>query len=123
LVSFYADALRKAGGELNEVVVHPGNIEQLFKDPAGPIGRYLTRRGLRVARNAETNFNGAVLGVRSGDLRDHFDAGLDSTSEGLFFFAGTTAIHDEFGYPRFHDREGTGGKPWLSSALRQEFPS
>jgi hypothetical protein len=93
-----------------------------MRDPQGPVARDLTKRGLQVARNAETNFNGAVLGVRSGDLRDNFDAGLEVTSEGIFFFAGTTALHSEFGYPRFHDRQATGGKPWLRSALRDVFP-
>lgn len=104
---------------MNEVVVHPGTIDRFFRDSQGPVGRYLVRRGLRVARNAETNFNGVVIGVQSGDLRDNFDAGLDVSSEGLFFFAGTTAVHDEFGYPRYHDQNG---RPWLTSALRQEFP-
>jgi hypothetical protein len=106
---------------VNEVIVHPGVIDKLFRDSQGPVARYLVRRGDRVARAAYSNASGLVLGVQSGDLRDHFDAGLDATSEGLFYFVGTTAIHDEFGYPRFHDRQGTGGKPWLTSALSEEF--
>jgi len=106
---------------VNEVVVHPGIVDRFFRDSQGPVGRYLFRRGERVARAANANASGPVLGVITGDLLANFDAGLDVTSEGLYYFAGTTAVHGEFGYPAFHDREATGGKRWLTSALAEEF--
>lgn len=106
---------------MNKVVVHVGAISQFMRDPAGAVGQDLARRADNVERIATANTSGPVLSRQSGDLQENLDSEVFTDSEGLYALIGTTAIHDEFGYPRFHDLEATGGKPWLRSALREGF--
>ena len=105
----------------NTVTVHAGNVDRYFRDPTGPIGQDLERRMDQVARIATANASGPVLGVISGDLLRFFRADIFSDGEGLHAVIGTTAIHEEFGYPGYHDRAATGGKRWLTSALAEGF--
>ena len=106
---------------MNEIVVHVGIIDRFMRDPNGPVGKDLFRRADRVERIAFANTSGPVLSRQSGDLQDHLDIEITQDGEGLRADIGTTAIHDEFGYPRFHDREppaGASGRRWLTHALR-----
>ena len=105
----------------NTVTIHPGNISRYFRDPTGPVANDLERRMNQVARIATANASGPVLGVVSGDLLRFFSADVFTDSEGLHAVIGTTAIHDEFGYPGYHDKAATGGKRWLTSALAEGY--
>lgn len=103
---------------MNQIVVHSGNVDRFFRDEAGPIGRDLEKRMRQVAQLAERNYSGAVLHIQSGNLRDHFSAGIFQDGEGMTAIIGTSALNtDDYGYPAFHDREETGGKAWLTSTL------
>lgn len=106
---------------MNQLVINVGVIDRYMRNPYGPIAKDLDRRMRQVARIAEGNFSGRLLQVQSGDLRDNFDANIFADGEGLHADIGTTAIHNEFGYPRFHDRQATGGKRWLTSALAEGY--
>lgn len=94
------------------VSFNEAGMNALFKEPAGPTGRYLFRVGEQMADDAHLNASGRPgPNIRSGNLRDNIkgpaDTGILHDSDGIYVVVGTDAKRDGFAYPRRIERGGT----------------
>lgn len=99
--------MARAPFKLNATVVQ-GFLERNF------LRADLERRAENVAKRARENASGAIIGVRSDDLRGGIRWTIDRDTYGLYAIVGTNARHRDFSYPAYHDQHG---RPWLTKAF------
>jgi len=95
-------------------------MKELFNSTVGPVGQLMAFHADRVRDKAKQNASGEIIGIRSGDLLSGLTARVEGTPLGVVGIVSTDAIHRGFGYPAFWDQHG---RPWLTNALREEFPN
>lgn len=110
---------------MTRIVWNDAALQRLFRDPAGPIGRDLTRRAINVESQAKLNASGRPVegannpegrgpNVDTGRLRSSITHELRQESEGLVARIGTNVE-----YGRFLETGLRGGRtyPFLAPAL------
>ena len=100
------------------VALNEAALVHLLESESGPVGQDTRRRAENVARQAEINASGQVIGIESGDLHSGIRYELGRDEQGLRAVIGTNARHRGFAYPAWHDQHG---RPWLTEALRDAF--
>ena len=99
------------------IVINEPGLAAFFS-PAGPVGVLLLDKARRVEERARENASGPILGIRSGDLLGGLKSELGVDEPVVYATVGTDAVHREFNYPAFQDRNG---RPWLTQAADDVF--
>jgi len=100
------------------VTLNEAGLRSFFNSTVGPVGRILAVKADAVRERAAQNASGLILGVDTRDLLNGLRTQLEHDSQTLVARVSTNAMHRGFNYPAFHDQNG---RPWLTSALRDEF--
>jgi len=117
------------------VVLDNVAINRLLFGAGGPVMNDLLKRGARVetqararASRAANTSPGPYIGVKTHRLLDLMRTSPVFRGDASYVEVGTSATNEGFAYPAFHDVAGQGlhrggERPWLTSALRDVFPS
>jgi hypothetical protein len=103
------------------VILNEAGLRFFLESEGGPVGGDLQRRAENVTALATQNAEGQIIGIETGDLHSGIRFEIGHDTEGLFAIVKTDARHRGFAYPAWWDRFG--GRPWLTSALRDGFDS